>query len=417
MPEVSTVSPHVLNRLIQTDMHSFRIGFFVLALLLYGAFGSPTPDNPGVLEAVIAVLLALSIGFSGVFNGLRFKPDAPRWKVAAQIFLIFGLGVPLIGGIVAGNTLTLILRDVVPFLFLCLPLFMMRHNSVGVLYGVLAVGVLFAVRGGSDVPYLGGGDKLFYLANMPSVLFAAVFFAGSAVQNFAVEFNKRAVLKVVTFCGLAALCLYPVIETQQRASIGVFALSMVVIFAFYFCKYPRRVFILAGVVASGLILMLPALRDVFEALGHKTELVGVNMRAAEWAAVWGEVSAHPVSLFIGKGWGATFSSPAVADIEVNFTHGLLSSLLLKTGLVGLGLGMLYLACLGRGFLNMFKLQPVLVMALAGPILIDVLLYASFKSLDFGLMLLLALGLRFYGDGNMRSVETVSSVLYSDTDTK
>jgi len=141
------------------------------------------------------------------------------------------------------------------------------------------------------------------------------------------------------------------------------------------------------------------------------------MRSAEWAAVWAEVSAHPISLLIGKGWGATFSSPAVADIEVNFTHGLLSSLLLKTGLIGLGLGLVYLGALGRGWLNMFKTHPVIVVALGGPILIDVFLYASFKSLDFGLMLLLLASLRFYGDGNAHGVETAPPVLYSDTDTK
>ena len=143
----------------------------------------------------------------------------------------------------------------------------------------------------------------------------------------------------------------------------------------------------------------------------------MNMRSAEWASVWAEVSAHPINLLSGKGWGATFSSPAVADIDVNFTHGLLSSLLLKTGLIGLVLGVVYLGMLGRSGLKMFKMCPVIIIALGSPILIDVFLYASFKSLDFGLLLLLFAGLRFYGDGNAHDVETGPSVLYSDTDTK
>ena len=112
------------------------------------------------------------------------------------------------------------------------------------------------------------------------------------------------------------------------------------------------------------------------------------MRAEEWCAVWAEIAAHPLSLIFGQGWGATFSSPAVADIEVNFTHGLLSSLLLKTGLAGFALGLAYLYGLGRVLVRLFSGYPVVVLAVAGPVLIDVVLYASFKSLDFGLVLAL-----------------------------
>jgi hypothetical protein len=40
-------------------------------------------------------------------------------------------------------------------------------------------------------------------------------------------------------------------------------------------------------------------------------------------------------------------------------------------------------------------EPVIGLALAAPIFIDVFLYASFKSLDFGLMLLLIPSLLIY----------------------
>jgi len=39
------------------------------------------------------------------------------------------------------------------------------------------------------------------------------------------------------------------------------------------------------------------------------------------------------------------------------------------------------------FRHVFE-KPVLVLAVLGPVLIDVFLYASFKSLDFGLLLLM-----------------------------
>ncbi|MEZ5814475.1 MAG: hypothetical protein R3E13_07160 [Alphaproteobacteria bacterium] len=322
---------------------------------------------------------------------------------------------PLIGGVIGGNGPGFIIRDVIPFLFLFLPLFIVVHNRALILCGVLAVGVLFGLRAGFDVSFLGGGDKLFYLANMPSVFFAAVFFAGAAVSGFAERFNVRAVLKALVFVGLAGVCLLPILETQQRASVGVFVLSMAAVFGVYLWRHPRRVVFVLGVLVLALVLVLPELRGVFEALGRKSELVGMNMRAEEWRAVWAEISAHPFSLLVGKGWGATFSSPAVAGIEVNFTHGLVSSLLLKTGLVGAGMGLFYIGALGRGLLNSWREHLVLIVALAGAILIDVFLYASFKSLDFGLMLLLAAHFGFYGDGSARGVEMNASVLYAKED--
>jgi len=75
-------------------------------------------------------------------------------------------------------------------------------------------------------------------------------------------------------------------------------------------------------------------------------------------------------------------------MTVNFTHSLLTSYWLKTGLCGLALVLLYLFRLGIVLARLMPAQPLLAAAIAGPLLIDISLYASFKSLDFGLVLLL-----------------------------
>ena len=372
------------------DIYKLRAGFLCLAVAIYALWGSPTPDDPGMLEVLIAALLILAVGVSGV-RMVAFERNEIPVRLA-QIFLLFGLSVPLLGGVLSGNDFGLLLRDVIPFLFMMLPLLLLplieKNDERFLLFSVLSLGFLFALRASFEIPLLGKGEELYYLANMPSVLFAAVFCAGLAAQGFVERFNFKAVLKALVLCGVAALCVWPMIETQQRASLGVFVLSLGLILAVYGVKYPRRIFIVVLVFMCAGGFFVSDILNVFESLNRKTELVGVNMRAAEWAAVWYEISAHPLSLFFGQGWGATFSSPAVADIDVNFTHGLLSSLLLKTGLVGLMFGVGYLLALGRILRSAFKVQPVLVLAIAGPVLIDVFLYASFKSLDFGLVLAL-----------------------------
>ncbi|MCB1721463.1 MAG: hypothetical protein KDI11_06895 [Alphaproteobacteria bacterium] len=408
----------VIHRLMHVDTRYFQGGMLCLAILIYGAWGSPTPDMPGALELLIAALLAVGVGISGFIGAFIFRAKAPGWKQAGQILLIFGLSVPLLSGLWAGYERGFIIRDLVAFGFMVLPVFlsplMQVQASMGrfLLYAAVALGLLFALRASFDVPGMAAGEALFYLANMPSVLFAAVFLGGTAMQIFVRDFTLHATLTAFALLALAGVSLWSMIEMQQRASLGVFVLSMVCIYGLCLWRNARRSFVLVCFLVVLVVFLWPEIGDVLNDMERKTALVGGNMRVEEWRAVWGEISVHPLSLFLGQGWGATFSSPAVADIQVNYTHGLLSSLLLKTGLIGFFLGGVYLLALARTGLRLFAHAPVLALALAGPILIDVFLYASFKSLDFGLMLALVVACGFYGDGKAGSVETDASVLYA-----
>jgi len=335
MSTISTDNPtiiyKVLHRFMHMDMRRVRLLLFCTAVVIYGAFGSPTPDHPGLLEAVIAALLVVSIWVSGAWQALRFDKDGPLWKSAGQVLLLFALSVPLVAGVYEGHDTKLLVRDALAFVFMMLPLFALVlfrcAQDVKILSGaVLALGVLFALRSGpAAVPFLGDNEALYYLANMPSVLFAALFFSGMALNVFIEEFKLRSFLKVAVLIVFVLVCLAPILEAQQRASMGVFVLSLAVLGAFYLWKFPRRTLIFFVFVFCVSIPFWGEFVEAFGALSRKTALVGSNMRFEEWRAVWDAISVHPFSLMTGLGWGATFASPAVADIEVNFTHGLLSS--------------------------------------------------------------------------------------------
>ena len=390
----------------------------LLAIVLYGAFGSPTPDHPGVFEAALAALLFVSVGVSGLWLSLRLNLAAPLWVVTGQALFVFGLTVPLIGGVVGGHDLSMIARDMAAFIFVVLPLFFIRQSSfTPVLYAVMGLGLLFALRSYFDLPYVASGHALFYLANAPTVLFAAIAFAGFAIDGFVRRFSVSSIFRAAALLGLSALCLLPMIETQQRASLGAFVMSIGLLLLVLLWRRPRRSSFVLVAVLGAAFAYSGQLLGVFEDLSRKTALVGVNMRAEEWAAVWQEVSSSPMSVIFGRGWGAMFSSPAVADITVNYTHGLASSLLLKTGLMGLALGMTYLFLLGKDLYPLFKKSPVLSVSLAVPVVIDVFLYASFKSLDFGLMLLLmSLLIKthvFYGEDRRDAIASGEGLLYSE----
>src|SRR5262249_28155118 len=121
---------------------------------------------------------------------------------------------------------------------------------------------------------------------------------------------------------------------------------------------------------------------------QKTSQVGLNMRWQEAQAVFALLDNSAWSMLFGRGWGATLVSPAVGDVPINYTHSLITTYMLKAGLSGLGLALSWLYRLGQGLVRLFPARPILAVALAGPLLIDIFLYASFKSLDFGLILFL-----------------------------
>jgi hypothetical protein len=112
------------------------------------------------------------------------------------------------------------------------------------------------------------------------------------------------------------------------------------------------------------------------------------MRFQELETVWGDVTRSAASALFGNGWGASIKSPAVGGLSVNYTHNLVSAALLKSGMIGAALLCLYLFLLGTSFFSLVRQRPVLALALFWPFVIDIFLYASYKSLDFGLILTL-----------------------------
>lgn len=389
-----------------------RVWAFVSAVLVYAVFGSPTPDNPGLVEILIAFLLIVSAGVVGVFQAFKLDLNAPLWQGAGAIMLCFGVGVPTLKGIIDGNHIALIIRDLAPFLFLALPLFfillMKAQAQFGkrALQGVLVLGLVFALRAVVEqasgvltvLSRLQPSDELTYFANMPSVLFAALFFIYTGSKLWLGRLGVRTILKGIMCFILALIIIVPIMLSAQRASIGFIIIYGLGLLGYGLYKAPLRALGLLGIITIAAFPFYGVLFDVAETLAQKTALVGVNMRFAELEAVWSEVSGSPFDLMFGKGWGGSFESPAVGEVRVNFTHSLISSVLLKTGMAGLLVIGFYIFGFVRILWGKLMHSPALVCALAGPFIIDVFLYASFKSLDFGLILLL-IGLIGFSDQN------------------
>ncbi|MFA5592625.1 MAG: hypothetical protein WCY59_00070 [Anaerovoracaceae bacterium] len=373
--------------------------FFCLvsALILYGLFGSPTPDNPGMAELGIGGFLILAVLLSGFAAQEFFILGQNFFLKSLQVFFITGLIVPTVTGVYYNNDQGLILRDLLSFMFLGLPLFLAGkiaedRSMVRWLAIVMAgCGVAFSIR--TLMPafniWIPQGELL-YLSNSPLTLFAAVLCAGGFFKGLCgLPRMRLAAWGGAAAClALLAVLIAAMLLDVQRATIGAVILSLLFLAAAEFIKAPARALLPCLILAGGAAFFYPLIGEALTAMAEKTASVGMNMRVAEITAVYERLASAPETVFIGAGWGAVFSSPAVAGLDVNYTHSLLSGMMLKGGAVMALLAVIVtLAGLYQIFL-IFQKDRLHGLALFWAFTIPVFLYASYKSLDFGLVLLL-----------------------------
>lgn len=376
----------------------WRICAFGLALLLYALWGSPTPNNPDWVEAAIAVLLIISIGWEAIQHNFSFTLEKREeyWTLAAKIFFLYGVFVPLIMGAINGLSFQVIARDLIAFIFLCTPLFFYHFiktkKAEDIFLGLcILIGLLFAIR--VLVPHFllfKNTTELLYLANSPLVLMCTIFLAGLAAYQAFQTITLRRVFKILALACLASLPLIAMFVDLQRASFAALLLSSVSLGVIGFIKAPYKMIVpvIIGIVCF-LIFQDYAL-NLLNNVNLKTSQVGLNMREQELMAVWNTASETTLSLLFGQGWGSYFASPAVGYLNVTFTHSLLSYLLLKTGLIGLCLCLVYLYFIFEKLVRLYCSNPVKGNALIWPFIIPIFLYASHKSFDYGLLLTLIL---------------------------
>lgn len=398
---LTTVRPF----LFKLDTYDYRSVCLFAACMVYALLGSPTPDTIGAPEFLSGTLLALSIGVGRVRDTLLAPVRTRFWKSAAQVFFFYGLIVPAVIGAINGMSISAMVRDFIPFLFLFLPLFLLPvlrarpYYYRSTLAAVLLIGFIFSLRSlvirNPQLCEVFCTDELLYLENMPTVLFCALFLMGTAMQGVLQRVSIRSCSLFTLLMLLSMIPVAAMAATQQRASLGAVFLYAVLVLAIGAYRNPRGAFILACMMSGFVLWLQISFGGIFDDLSTKTRTVGLNMRPQEFAAVWQVVTDNPFTFLFGAGWGSHFNSPAVGGLSVNFTHNFFTSVLLKTGFCGLILSIAYIAGLLERLTRVIIKNHVLGLALFAPILIDLTLYASFKSLDFGLVLLMISGSLIY----------------------
>lgn len=374
-----------------------RFVIFCISIFIYAIFSSPTPEYIGVFEILSGSLILLSMGIrrpllviSGLFyRGIEGQIPASKYGQGAVLFFLYGITIPFIVALINGNDIDMMIRDLVAFLFLSLPflfgpLMVRRWAFLPILTAVIFIlGFIFSVR----AVYF-ETDSSLYLEISPAVIFCALLSIALIVSNI---LERKYIIFLPFFIAGIYFPFIAMADNMQRASVGFVFLYFIMIFGVALWLYPKRIWIIGAFIVMVAYYFHDYFSFLYFALEAKNSIVGLNMRVEEFLAVISSLDGNLWNILFGCGWGCSFNSPAVGGLSVNFTHNLFSFYLLKTGVLGVFLLILYLIPVVEALKRLLWYRPALALAFICVLVINITLYASFKSFEFGLVLLLIIG--------------------------
>lgn len=380
---------------------------FIIALLSYSLFSAPFPVKMGIAEILIGGLLVLFVSIptglivmTGGFKLYQRYHALPIWLHMGFFLLIWWE--LFNGGIIQGWNVSDIVRDIIPFVYLFVPLLLLpamhrsKVNWLQILPWIIAVmGVILSLRfyqvaqiSPLDVGKMYYFDNFLYLPYDPCVIFAGIYLPLMAVHtwksNKLISWLGSLMMIIGGFLALGSL-----MAVAQRAPLALAALC----FGVYFLAVTRQSFkklLLLILLLVGIgFLAQDQIQNSYQLLVDKQESFGANGKTDELAAVLKETSQSPFTLLFGVGWGGLFHDPAVDNIQVSYTHSAFTFFMLKGGLVGIIIFLSYLFWICRHLLQGFTMQKLpLILATVVPMFIGLLFQVSYKTLSYGMILTL-----------------------------
>jgi hypothetical protein len=364
------------------------------AVLVHGAVGLPAPQAVGLAEAVVGACLLMAAGLGTLVrfgSGAVLLSPGPAWAVVGASGFLWLLWIPLLRGAAAGHAPEDVVRDVVPLVFLFLPLLLtpglarLGPRAVDVLAAALALaGVLIAARWLlSGLP--AGPVPERYLPNDPAVLFAAIWLPA---VGFRLARRLPAWPAAAVLAAAGALCLAALVLQVNRSASIVAAAALLAVFAWSWRSAGIAGACVVAAAGSAVWMRSDLVFSTMEAFAAKTQAYGTNGRLAELAAVAERAASTWDGLLFGAGWGALLRNPAVGDWWVSYTHGLPGYLLFKTGLAGCAVAGLWAVCLLAVVVRVLRRDMALGLAVVAPLLVGGMVHTGYKYFCYGVLLTL-----------------------------
>lgn len=403
-----------------------------LVFLAYSlvAFGSPMPPKITWLEIVMGCgLLMGGIALAGpAIQKIRHEKSA-MWCLGLTTSLFF---IPLCIGLMRGNALSDMMRDIFPFLFLIAIPFLLVYStpptgrvavSALIATALVFVGICTAITFFWDsLNLFGSAEQMVsstrnYFAQIseaqtaqtaqtadyekmrayflkpydPAMLFTAIFL--SAWGMVLMVRSWRGWLPGMFLVGMGALIAYGFMILGLRAYTAFFAVSILTMCLYMLRKRGLYVRFMPIVLVACAVLW-PQIEAVMQLLWAKQHTIGSNGKVGEWLAVVTTIYATPQTMLFGIGWGGILENPIYLNETTRFTHSVLSFYLLKTGVIGLGILLTVIGLLltyfqkTRGGNRLDISGLILLVSCTPPLLIGVLFQPTYKILSYGVILTL-----------------------------
>lgn len=387
--------------------------FIFLALCaVYGASSSMIPMEFGIPELALLVLLLIAVPLLGVVHG--FFPTMQRSALMVpnnlRLVVLLMLTFPVLVGLIRQNDFADVIRDVLPFLFFLLPIFLYRnlHNKPDtwifvMCFGFSFIGIAMTLRhfAQAGASFSDIGEQSIFgtgisLAFDPAVQFAFPFLLGMAIKS-AIE---RHMLMASVLFVLALIPLFAILGVVARAPLllSFFSVGLMVLFGFR-----SRVvnLIVLGLFVLFIVLALAGdnmISKSIELMLLKHENYGISSRDLELSAVLQNAESFDKLMF-GEGWGGLISNPIGDGAMWRFVHNMFAYYFFKQGVFGLLGVFFYIYWLTKVYLSAFvKLKNqggvrlIALLALIPPILGSLFLEVTYKTLIFGLLLSLVIAI-------------------------
>ncbi len=395
-----------LNICNELKKKPFWVIAFIGFSIVYGFFGDPTPSTVNLVTIAWISLLLLSFSWQNLFKLHHIS----NFNIASFTAFLVGLIGPLIVGALSGHDVILMSRDIVSYLFifigfLYVSTFCLNRNKATKVFlvGLLIIAFGMALRRLGFIPY--GVERAsifedpFALSVVPEILFGSIFLTSFAILSF-LKTDKSVFTLIITsaFLLLMAIPLLAVMNMSvMRAGIGVVSVSALISVFILTINRPLAGISLSLLLGAVVLVFLKPLNAIFQIFWLKTIMIGTNNRFLEAQTVLHDVLNNPLTFLFGKGWGAVINNPAVGGEQVLYTHSLLSSSLLKGGLLLATLVLMYLLWLLTGiFRQLFRekspLDTALYLAIIMTLLVNILIYGGYKTIGFGMVIALAMGM-------------------------
>ena len=396
---------------INSQKYKYSIILFTLTLLTYGVLSTSTPDTITYVEIFIGLSLLVIVGLEGVIE--LFKSNnknnsqfilIPQIVKLSFLYLVF---IPTFSGlIIEDNSSKNWLRDLIPLLYLFLPILMIQKINhipkilfLTSIFSLCFIGILFSFRfyleatGGigdiGKIQIIGTNKDNIMTDPAPQFLlsFTSCFSIWLLLRG---KFLYGLILILISFIPWSVT-----FASINRGPAFFTFISMIILIFYWFLKNKNRKIGLLILILIPLFMInytkefIEVINDSINLLILKNETYGFNTRDTELDIVLHSLDTNIFYFFFGHGWGSLIEIPNFAILRN--LHNIFLYFTYKTGILGLLSILVYFIWIIRfmfliGFQN--KFLSIVLISLINPLLYTALLQPMYKSLTFGILLLL-----------------------------